>query len=151
MADLDHITAQQIASVLKFCSVPLLWADKDNHAGLLLATAQPEDDTGAFIPGVTLQLEIKRPIIVDRCLYEFGLFKLDHGVRRRVYQLHVSPADKRSHNGPTGPIYGPHEHVGTVVQPVIEQGVACGSPNVAFLYFCRRINLTFSGSFNSPL
>jgi hypothetical protein len=85
------------------------------------------------------------------CLYEFGLFLLDHGVRRRVYQLNVSPADKRSHNSPLGPFYGPHEHVGNHVLPIVDPDIACGRPEVAFAYYCRRINLTFVGSFNSPL
>ena len=105
----------------------------------------------AILPGLTLQFEIKRPIVVERCLYEFGLFLLDHGIRRRVYQLNVSPRDKRSHNSPLGPMYGPHEHVGNQVLPIVDSDVACGLPGVAFAFYCRRINLTFAGSFKSPL
>lgn len=151
MSDVNHDQAIELMALPKLCSASLAWSERDNHVGLLLASAQPEDETGAILPGLTLQLEIKRPIVVDRCLYEFGLFLLDHGVRRRVYQLNVSPADKRSHIGPLGPMYGPHEHVGNRVLPIDDPDVACGHPDVAFAYYCRRINLVFSGSLNSPL
>lgn len=151
MSDVNHDQAVELMALPKLCSATLTWSERDNHVGLLLASAQPEDNTGAILPGLTLQLEIKRPIVVDRCLYEFGLFLLEHGVRRRVYQLNVSPADKRSHNGPLGPIYGPHEHVGNRVLPIDDPDVACGRPDVAFAYYCRRISLVFSGAFNSPL
>jgi hypothetical protein len=151
MSDVSHDHALQLMALPKMCSASLAWSERDNHVGLLLASAQPEDETGAILPGLTLQLEIKRPIVVDRCLYEFGLFMLEHGVRRRVYQLNVCPADKRSHNGPQGPMHGPHEHVGNRVLPVDDPDVACGRPDVAFAYYCRRINLAFSGALNSPL
>ena len=151
MTDVNHDQALRLMALPKLCSVLLAWSERDNHVGLLLASAQPEDETGAILPGLTLQFEIKRPIVVDRCLYEFGLFLLEHGVRRRVYQLNVSPADKRSHNSPLGPMYGPHEHVGDRVLPIDDPDVACGRPDAAFTYYCRRINLAFSGALNSPL
>lgn len=151
MSDLNHDHAVQIMATPKLCSALLIWSERDNHVGLMLATAQPEDESGAILPGLTLQFEIKRPIVVDRCLYEFGLFLLEQGVRRRVYQLNVSPADKRSHNGPLGPMYGPHEHVGDQVLSIDDPDVVCGRPDVAFAYYCRRINLGFSGALNSPL
>ena len=151
MSDVSHDQALQLMAIPKLCSVSLAWSERDNHMGLLLASAQPEDETGAILPGMTLQLIVKRPVVVDRCLYEFGLFQLEQGVRRRVYQLNVSPANKRSHNGPLGPIYGPHEHVGNQVQPITDPDVACGRLDVAFAFYCRWINLAFSGTLNSPL
>jgi hypothetical protein len=151
MSDVSHDQAIQLMAQPKLCSASLVWSERDNHVGLLLASAQPEDETGAILPGLTLQFEIKRPIVVDRYLYEFGLFLLEHGVRRRVYQLNVSPADKRSHNNPLGPIYGSHEHVGNQVFSVEDPDIASGRPEVAFAYYCRRINLDFSGALNSPL
>jgi hypothetical protein len=151
MSDVTEAQARQSMAVPKLCAAILSWADRENHVGLLLATAQPEDETGAIFPGLTLQLIVKRAIIVDRCMYELGMFQLEHGVRRRVYQLNVSPADKRSHNSPTGPLFGPHEHIGDHVEPVTDPDVACGRLDVAFALFCRRINLVFTGQLNSPL
>lgn len=135
----------------KFSAAQLRWAERDNHAGLLLASAQPEDATGAIIPGLTLQLEVKRPVVVDRCLYELGLFLLEHGIRHRVYQLHVSPPNKRSHNGASGTFYGPHEHIGDLASLMTQPDIVCGRMDVAFALFCSRINLTFTGSLNSPV
>ena len=84
----------------KMCGADLSWSERGNHVGHLLATAALEDDTGATIPGLTLQLEVKKPIVVDRCLYELGVFILDAGVRRivlyKVERLRVTePAGQR--------------------------------------------------------
>lgn len=151
MSDLPKSQALLVLAQLKFCAANLVWADRSNHSGLLLATAQPEDDTGAIIPGLTMQLEIKRPIIVNRCQYELGLFLLENGTRRRVYQLNVTPRDKRSHNQTSGPLYGPHEHVGDSVQTISDPDIQCGELEVAFKLFCDKANITFTGQLNSPL
>ena len=151
MSDLPKSQSLQVLALLKFCAASLTWADRNNHTGILLATAQPEDETGAIIPGLTLQLEVKRPVVVDRCQYEFGMFLLEHGVRRRVYQLNVTPRDKRSHNDVFGPLYGPHEHTGDSVEAVTDPDIQCGRLELAFQFFCRKINLTFTGQLNSPL
>lgn len=151
MSDLPKSQSLLVLAQIKFCAANLSWADRSNHMGLLLATAQPEDETGAIIPGLTVQLEIKRPIIVSRCQYELGLFLLDHGMRRRVYQLNVTPRDKRSHNHISGPLYGPHEHIGDSVEAIVDPNIQCGQLDVAFGLFCRKTNLTFTGQLNSPL
>lgn len=114
MSDVSHDQAEHVMAVPKLCAASFGWTERDNLADLLLALAQPEDETGAILPGLTMQLVVKRPVVVDRCLYEFGLFQLEHGVRRRVFQLNVSPADKRSHNGPQGPITGLMNMLATV-------------------------------------
>ena len=151
MSEVEHGQARLVMATPKMCGNALVRSERENHVGLLLATAQPEDDTGAILPGMTLQLVVKRPIVVDRCLYELGLFLLENGVRRRVYQLNVSPADKRSHNSLGGALYGPHEHIGDQVQSVTAPGIVCGRLDVAFAFYCQRINLAFSGTLNSPL
>jgi hypothetical protein len=149
--DVPQARAEALMALPKICGADLSWSERGNHAGHLVATAALEDETGATIPGLTLQLEIKKPILVDRCLYELGVFILDAGVRRRAYQLNVCPPDKRSHNGPTVPLYGPHEHIGTTVLPVADPQAACGNFEGAFALYCARINLTFTGKLNSPL
>ena len=145
-----HLALELMAEV-KHASVSLIWAERNNHRGLLLSSFQVEDATGAYLAGVTLRLELKKPIVVNRCLYEFGLFKLHNGASRRAYQLNVTPLDKASHNGPEGTIFGPHEHIGDAVHPVLDGSVRCGNLDVAFKFFCERINLTFTGALNSPL
>lgn len=151
MSDVPHAQALAVLAGPKFCDTQLSWAERVNHSGHLLATAALEDDTGAILPGLTLQLEVKRPIVADRCLYELGLFLLQNGVRRRIYQLNVCPPDKRSHNGAAGTLHGPHEHVGDHTAAVTDPTVRCGALGVAFAVFCRRVNLSFSGALNPPL
>lgn len=151
MSDLGRALAEQMLATTKWCAAALSWSERDNHVGQLLATAQPEDVTGVPLPGLTMQLLVKRPVVVERCLYELGLFQLEHGVRRRVYQLNVTPADKRSHNSAAGPLYGPHEHIGTDVRPVLDPDIVCGRLEIAFALYCRRINLIFTGHLNPPI
>ena len=67
MSDLPRSQALLVLAQIKFCAAHISWADRSNHMGLLLATAQPEDETGAIIPGLTLQLAVKRPVLVNRC------------------------------------------------------------------------------------
>lgn len=99
----------------------------------------------------TIQLEIKKPILVAMHQYELGLFQLSKsGVRERVYQLHVSPITKRSHNTATDPIYGPHVHYGCHVIKRLEQSIDENFEN-AFELYCEHINLVFTGNLNSPL
>jgi hypothetical protein len=152
-ADLPASRALAVMAVPKYCDAHLQWEIRKNQANILLATAQPEDETGALIPGITIQLEIKRPIVADRCLYELGLFQLEDGIRRRAYQLNVCPLNKRSHNDrQTGQaLYGPHEHVGDSASAIVDQAIRCGALEVAFELFCSRINLSFTGHLNSPL
>jgi hypothetical protein len=151
LAGITEESAREILKTRKFCNYDLTWAERNNHVGILLATVGLDDETGTTIPGLTLQLEVKRPIVVERCLYEFGLFLLEGGCRRRVYQLNVCPFDKRSHNGPAEIILGPHEHVGDLVMAIRQEGVSCGEIDTAFKFYCQRINLSFNGNFGSPL
>ncbi|MGB3290969.1 MAG: hypothetical protein WBA83_16980 [Burkholderiaceae bacterium] len=149
--DLPEAMAVEVMKEAKFANPSIAWPEKNNHKGLLLSSFQVEDETGAYIAGVTIRLEIKKPIVVERCLYEFGLFKLHNGASRRAYQLNVTPTDKVSHNAPLGPIFGPHEHIGDTVYAISQNGIQCGNLDVAFRFFCERINLQFTGAFNSPL
>jgi hypothetical protein len=59
MSDVSHDQALQLMAQPKLCTGDLVWSERDNHVGLLLASAQPEDATGAILPGLTLQFEIK--------------------------------------------------------------------------------------------
>jgi hypothetical protein len=145
----EKSAAEKLLELPKFCSAKLTWGEKKNHAGLLIATAALDDETGATIPGLTLQLEIKKAILVERFQFELGLFILVKGVRTRVYQLNVTPLDRKSHNDPVNPIYGPHQHIGSRhAEPV--QRLQSGDFAEAFCFFCTKTNITFTGSLNLP-
>jgi len=151
MNELPNAAAMAVMAVPKLFGGNLVWADKPNHKSILLATFQPEDETGAILPGLSVQLEVTKAIVVDRCLYEFGLFKLEGGVRKRAYQLAVVPLNKRSHNTPSGPMFGPHEHLGEQVRTVSNDEIFCGQMGAAFAHFCSQISLVFTGQTKFPL
>jgi hypothetical protein len=58
MSDVSQDQALQLMAQPKLCGAALVWSERDNHVGLMLTSAQPEDATGAILPGLTLQLEI---------------------------------------------------------------------------------------------
>lgn len=149
--DLPHEAAIALMREPKFSAAPLVWETRTNQNNILMAIFQPEDETGAIIPGLSIQLEVKKAIVVDRCGYEMGLLKLVGKARRRVYQLAVTPPDKRSHNDVLGPIYGPHEHLGDRVIPVTDPRIRCGVLRAAFDRLCQQINLTYTGNGSMPL
>lgn len=142
-------SAQKTIRQGKRCSASMRFQQKPNQGNLLIATCALDDDTGATLPGLTMQLEIRRPLIVNRWQFEFGLFLLQDGHRKRVYQLHSSPLDHRSHNDKNGAIYGPHEHVGDSVTAVMMS--TPDDPASVFALYCKRINLIYTGQIEFPL
>ena len=150
MHELSALEAAKVMKVPKSSGAILHWGIKPNQANIQLATLQPEDDTGAYLPGLSIQLEVNLPIVADRCRYELGLFRLEQGIRRRVYQLAVAPMNKQTHHDKFGSLFGPHEHTGSAVTSVRVDGIECGNLQAAFDYFCKQINLTFTGQANLP-
>jgi hypothetical protein len=117
------------------------WQQRGNHAGHTLCTAQLIDSDGIIQPGLTVELEMKAPIFSDRCLFLFSLFRLEHGMRRRLYQLDVQPKNKRTHNGVTT-LYGPHEHVGNEEPSLVNNPtVSCDNWDAGWSYFCSRTGI----------
>lgn len=101
------------------------WQPRTNHAGHLIGVADLIDSNGITLPGYTLQIEIKAPVEISRCLYLFSIMRLHQRHRLRIYQLEVAPGNKRTHNG-VHPIYGPHEHMGEAEPtPVDASEVGC--------------------------
>lgn len=114
---------------------------RQNQANFLIGTAQLSDVSGVFIPAVTLEIEVKPPVVVDRGLVLFSLRKRELGKRTRVYQLEVCPADKRSHNGDPI-IYGPHEHfLEEEASAITEKDVSYDDWDSSFRWFLRRVNV----------
>ncbi len=63
-----------------------------NHAGHLVGVAELVDAGGVTLPGYTLQIEIKAPVVTARCLYLFSIMRLHQRQRLRAYQLEVARA-----------------------------------------------------------
>lgn len=117
--------------------------DRTNHAGHQCAVAVLTGAEGSTLPGLTIQLEVKASAATDRCLYFFSIMLRQGQTRRRIYQLEVCPANKRSHNGPGLVLYGPHEHVGDLAPTgVLDPEVRCGEWSNGWRWFRARCNLT---------
>lgn len=111
MADLPHAEAEPLIALRKVARGDLRLQPRRNHSGYLSAAVRAEDEADATIPGVTVELELKTPLLVESCKNIASIYLLRSGVKYRVYQIEVQPADKRSHNAPGNAIYGLHEHV----------------------------------------
>ncbi|OYQ41069.1 hypothetical protein CHU94_08130 [Rhodoferax sp. TH121] len=89
-----------------------------------------------------MQIEVKAPADVERCLYLFSIFQLRNKKRVRAYQLEVAPRSKRTHNGLTT-IYGPHEHHWEDEPlPVTAEEVKCDNWSGALSWFFLRTSIT---------
>jgi len=140
---IDEAEARRLALMPKRATSALVWEPRQNHSGHLFAFSQVEDQSGAVIPGLTIYLEVRSPVVATACLYLFTLFKLVDGKRRRAYQLEVAPVEKRTHNEPGRSLYGPHEHFGEMVAlQVQDPGVQCGGWSASFEFFAARCSLT---------
>lgn len=136
MATSDEI----IISMAKRCADKLVYTTKDNNRAFQLITFRAEDEIGMSIPGVTIEICLRTPQIVDDCKYTFTIFRLVKQRRRRIYQLEVVPRDKKSHNGPPR-IYGPHVHQLDTVTAV-NLDLCCKDYHDWLVWFCQQINLT---------
>jgi len=116
---------------------------RSNHAGHLIGSAQLSDESGTFLNGITLDIEIKAPVVTAECLFQFTLRQRIGKMRCRLYQLEVCPGQKRSHNG--NPIlYGPHEHYGDIeAYAVSDSGVNCSDWDASLRWFLSRINVEY--------
>jgi hypothetical protein len=107
----------------------------------MVAVADLLDSSYVTIPGYTIQLEIKAPVIVDSCLYLFSIMRHQAKIRRPIFQLEVAPEGKRTHNGEL-PIYGPHLHCGEMQPiPVQHPNVHCGSWAGSLKWFLEQARI----------
>jgi hypothetical protein len=106
-----------------------------------MGVAELIDGAGVTMPGLTVQIEIKSPIVAVSCFFLLSIMRLAGRERRPVYQLEVTPNGRRSHNGRI-PIYGPHEHVGAL-EPVAvaHAGVNCDDWNGCLSWFFTRTSI----------
>lgn len=127
------------------------WEPRSNHCGHTFWFAEVFDEVDATIPGVTVTLEVKDAAPVDTCLHQFTLYKRVGTAKRRVFQLEVVHPEKRSHNGPDGPLYGPHVHVCEAeTRRVVSPEVRCDNWSGSLAFFAREAGVTFLESVESP-
>jgi hypothetical protein len=140
----------EIVSMPKFVTDDLEWRDSPTNSNYIAATDTLLDSTGASIPGVFYELQVRRGRYVEECRFEFGVFKLKAGKRYRVYQINVTPSGKRSHKSAEGWWYGPHEHFGHRAHR-FDPPLAHGCDHEAwFREFLKRANIRFTGKYLPP-
>jgi len=139
---LNASEAQSLISISKTIDGWRGFQARDNHAGHLIGSAQLIDSTGVYLPGLTLDIEIKQSAVSAQCLFQFSIRRRRVKLREIVYQLEVVPFAKLSHNGFTK-IYGPHEHVGSEDEPtpVTNSDVNCENWDGCIAWFAKRINV----------
>jgi hypothetical protein len=133
-AFIDEPTARRLAAAPKSASHPLVWRPNRNHFGHLVCVTPVLSDT----PGLTVEFSVRAPALVQACMYKFTLFRLAHGQRLRAYMLEVAPHEKKTHNGPEGSLYGPHEHYGGAAFAIDDASVHCRDWEACLEHFLRR-------------
>lgn len=137
--------AQDALPLIEAAKVAQHWSGfqkRDNHVGHVIGVAQLTDENGVFIPGLTLEIEVKASIVSPQCLYQFSIRQKKGKLKEVVCQLEVTPHEKRSHNG-LMPIYGPHEHIGDdEPRPIQDSGVNCGYWEGCLNWFLQRVHVT---------
>lgn len=128
----------------KYVGSDLHLQPRRNHAGYTSASARPDDMFGATIPGLTVELELKAPSLIDACKNIASIYLSRHGVKYRVYQLEVQPAAKRSHNEPGNTLYGPHQHIGDCALEYDHSKVSCSTPIDDFLGYSAQKRTSLS-------
>ena len=145
MKDVFSLSSDELQNLLELPKQAFNWTGwqaRENHAGHLHGVATLVDPKGITMPGLTVQLEIKAPVVALTCFYLFSLMQASGRERKPIYQLEVTPRGKRSHNGKV-PIYGPHEHLGQADPlAVTEASVDCDSWAGCLQWFFSRVNLT---------
>ncbi|WP_143042984.1 hypothetical protein ABL840_09040 [Variovorax sp. NFACC27] len=126
------------------------WVVRPNHAGSKVLVAGLLDDQGITIPGLTMRLELKAPIVTDACLFLFSLMLQRGSMAPRLYQLEVCPAQKRSHMDAKQTLYGPHEHIGNEVFQLDPSGLNCGNWNSCYQWFVGRCNISAPFPIQAP-
>jgi hypothetical protein len=110
------------------------------------------DEDGATIHGLTVELAFRVPARYDACKYTFTIFALKLSGQRRAYQLEVIPIDARGHNGQDGDAtcYGPHEHIGQLVQEIRVGHLDCRHHEQWFREFLSRAGIGYRGRYLGP-
>jgi len=118
------------------------WEFRPNHAGSKVLVAPLTDASGITIPGMTMRLEVKAPVVVDACLLLYSLMWQSPHFAPRLYQLEICPNQKKSHMDATQVLFGPHEHLGDAVFGISENWINCSNWRGGLEWFLARCSIT---------
>jgi hypothetical protein len=150
----DHLTEEEVASALALSKTmigDLDWNEKPSNSAFLEATSLLFDDTGATVPGLTVELRVRAGIYPEDCRFDFSLFQVKGSRRMRAYQINVRPVNKPSHTEPNGEIwYGSHHHFGERAEIILDTGLGCDHHEKWFKLFLKNANIKFGGRYLPP-
>lgn len=102
------------------------WRPRGNQTNYRVCATTLHDAAGVSVPGMTLQLEVRRPARVGDCYFMFGVYLSTRAGRWRVLQIEVYPANKPSHRCPDGTVlHGPHLHWGEDGFTIVDTRLHC--------------------------
>lgn len=147
---LTDAEVQDLISLPKLLVGELIWDEDPTHSRYVTARFVVADDTGATIPGVTVEFLFRPGVVATDCKFAFTLFAQRAHRRCRVYQIEVVPPERRSHNGPSGCIYGPHQHFGERAEVLGGTGLGCLDHEAWMREFLHRSNIGWGGTYVLP-
>lgn len=128
----------------------LAWDEDPNQTRYILARFVVADDSGATIPGLSVEFDFRQGMVATDCKFTFTLFSQRGNRRCRVYQIEVIPIERRGHNGDSGGLYGPHQHFGEAAQSIDTDGLGCLDHERWLHEFLRRANIGWGGTYLPP-
>lgn len=149
-AELSEEEIAKLVAMEKFIAEDIDWKDIPNNSNYLAATDSLLDSTGASIPGLSYELQVRKGRYKNDCSYEFCIFLVKGGRRHPVYRIDAVPSAKRSHKGQDGWWRGAHEHYGNRAarfDPDVQH--ECDH-EAWFKEFLDRANIQFSGKYLPP-
>lgn len=91
----------------------IVWSNTPTGSAYWTFADQLLDGDGKTIVGLTVKFEFRTPVIADHCKLKYTMYYFRPGLGlRRVYQIEVTPRTHKSHSGPEGTFFGPHQHHG---------------------------------------
>lgn len=128
------------------------WSARPSNSSFIQHSENLLDESGATIPGLTVDLRIRQGLYVQDCRYDFSVFQIKGGRRLRVYQINVRPIDKSSHTESNGEIwFGSHHHFGERAERFpSEITLGCDHHEEWFRLFLKNANIDFGGKYIPP-
>lgn len=142
---------KQILARPKILLGDLAWGADPTQSRYQLARFLVADDDGATIPGLTVEFDFRRADVANDCKFSFTLFVQRGTARRRVYQIEVVPPHRKSHNGDSGALYGPHQHLGERALAIDVGPLGCMHHEQWVREFLKQANIGWGGVYHPPI
>lgn len=146
----DEEVAEAIARPKRIVD-EMSWEDKPSNSHFLMWSPLLVDPDGATIPGLLVELCVRRGSIGSDCRYDFGLFQVKGARRLRAYQINVRPWNRVSHIEQGAQWYGPHEHYGEAAAK-LDSHIQFGCEHHLdwFELFLQRAKISYTGRRVAP-